>query len=195
MANTIKSLTADLEAANLQNDALTQELAEAQRQLEEFKLEVANTIDEAKAAQDSKPWSNITGQKILLPASMDAKQYNGKPAVRPGEYDGIKTLDVTVRFMAGNRIGRAYDLVFRDNGHGPLATKAQELIESGNLEQCIDGRFRCRIWNAPDGREVPFDSWEVINVFDVPQPKQRKQRTEQTELPVSAPAEAEQVTA
>ena len=126
---------------------------------------------------------------------MDAKQYNGKPAVRPGEYDGIKTLDVTVRFMAGNRIGRAYDLVFRDNGHGPLATKAQELIESGNLEQCIDGRFRCRIWNAPDGREVPFDSWEVINVFDVPQPKQRKQRTEQTELPVSAPAEAEQVTA
>ena len=195
MANTIKSLTADLEAANLQNDALTQELAEAQRQLEEFKLEVANAIDEAKAAQDSKPWSNITGQKILLPASMDAKQYNGKPAVRPGEYDGIKTLDVTVRFMAGNRIGRAYDLVFRDNGHGPLATKAQELIESGNLEQCIDGRFRCRIWNAPDGREVPFDSWEVINVFDVPQPKQRKQSTEQTKLPVSAPAEAEQVTA
>ena len=128
MANTIKSLTADLEAANLQNDALTQELAEAQRQLEEFKLEVANAIDEAKAAQDSKPWSNITGQKILLPASMDAKQYNGKTAVRPGEYDGIKTLDVTVRFMAGNRIGRAYDLVFRDNGHGPWLPKPRSSL-------------------------------------------------------------------
>ena len=195
MAPTIKSLTADLEAANLQNDALTQELAEVQRQFEEFKAEVANAIDEAKATQDSKPWSNITGQKILLPASMDAKQYNGKPAVRPGEYDGIKTLDVTVRFMAGNRIGRAYDLVFRDNGHGPLATKAQELIESGNLEQCIDARFRCRIWNSPDGREVPFDSWEVINVFDVPQPKRRTQDSAQTELKVAAPAEAEQVPA
>ena len=195
MAPTIKSLTADLEAANLQNHALTQELSEAQRQFEEFKADVANAIDEAKASQVSKPWSNITGQKILLPASMDAKKHNGKPALRPGEYDGIKTLDVTVHFMAGNRIGRAYDLVFRDNGHGPLATKVQELIESGNLEQCIDARFRCRIWNAPDGREIPFDSWEVINVFDVPQPKQRTQGSAQTELKVAAPAEAEQVPA
>ena len=195
MANTIKSLTADLEAANLQNDALSQELSEVQRQFEEFKAEVADAIDAAKATQDSKPWSNITGQKILLPASMDAKKYNGKPAVKPGEYDGVKTLDVTVHFMAGNRIGRAYDLVFRDNGHGPLATKVQELIESGNLEQCIDARFRCRIWNSPDGREVPFDSWEVINVFDVPQPKQRTQDSVQTELKVKAPAEAEQVPA
>jgi hypothetical protein len=195
MATTIKSLTADLEAANLQNDALTQELSEAQRQFQEYKAELQRTVDEAQAKQESKPWSNITGQKILLPASMDAKRYNGKPAVKPGEYDGIKTLDVTVHFMAGNRIGRAYDLTFRDNGHGPLATKAQELIESGNLEQCIDARFRCRIWNSPDGREVPFDSWEVINVFDVPEPKQRKQSTEQAELKVEAPAENDQVPA
>ena len=195
MANTIKSLTADLESANLQNDALSQELSEVQRQFEEYKAEVQRIIDQGEAKQESKPWSNITGQKILLPASMDAKKHNGKPAVKPGEYDGIKTLDVTVHFMAGNRIGRAYDLVFRDNGHGPLATKAQELIESGNLEQCIDARFRCRIWNAPDGREVPFDSWEVINVFDVPQPKQRTQESVQTELEVAAPAEAEQVPA
>ena len=195
MANTIKSLTADLEAANLQNDALSQELSEVQRQFEEYKAEVQRIIEQGEAKQESKPWSNITGQKILLPASMDAKKYNGKPAVKPGEYDGIKTLDVTVHFMAGNRIGRAYDLVFRDNGHGPLATKVQELIESGNLEQCIDARFRCRIWNAPDGREVPFDSWEVINVFDVPQPKRRIQESVQTELEVAAPAEAEQVPA
>ena len=195
MASTIKSLTADLDAANLQNDALTQELAETQRQFQEFKAEVANAIDEAKASQGSKPWSNITGQKILLPASMDAKQFNGKPAVRVGEYDGIKTIDVTVHFMAANRNGRAYDLVFRDNGHGPLATKVEALIEAGNLEQCIDGRFRCRIWNAPDGREVPFDSWEVINVFDVPQPKQRNQDSAQTELKVDVPDEAHQVLA
>lgn len=152
-----------------QVDALSQQLEQAQRADAE-RQEAADRAAQLPAKKE--PWFDIKGQKVLLPPSMDAiNSYTNRPMVREFEYDGVQGITLNVSFMAGDRIGRSYDIEFMDNGFGNLRTQVIECINSGNLEMCFDARFNTREWISPTGNAVPFDTWKGIALYPVPAKK------------------------